>query len=211
MATENQLSLGLDEQKVSYGLGRQFGDHLLQTRIKGIDLEAVIAGMEQAYMGQDSVISAETLEAAYQAIETKLKKAARDRACKAQEQGEEFLARNSRKNNVITLASGLQYEILEKGTGPQPGAHDRVRTHYHGALLDGTVFDSSVERRQPAEFAVNQVISGWSEALQLMPVGSRWKLYIPAELAYGEEGAGDDIPPNATLVFDVSLLDILEP
>lgn len=210
MATENQLSLCSDEQKVSYGLGRQFGDHLQQTRIKGIDLEVVIAGLEQAYLGQDSVLSVEALESAYQSIETKLKAAAKDRAARALEQGEEFLARNSRKNNVVTLASGLQYEILEKGTGPLPGPRSRVRAHYQGALLDGTIFDSSLARGEPAEFAVNQLIVGWSEALQLMPQGSRWKLYIPSQLAYGEQGAGADIPAHATLVFEVTLLDILD-
>lgn len=209
MATENQLSLGLDEQKVSYGLGRQFGDHLLQTHIKGIDLDAVIAGMEQAFMSQPSVISADTLEAAYQSIETKLKAAAKERACQARQQGEDFLAKNSRRNNVITLDSGLQYEILNKGSGETPAVDSRVRTHYHGTLLDGTVFDSSVERDEPAEFCVNQVIAGWTEALQLMPVGSRWRLFIPPELAYGTQGAGSCIPPHAALLFDVQLLEIL--
>jgi FKBP-type peptidyl-prolyl cis-trans isomerase FklB len=210
MATENQLSLCSDEQKVSYGLGRQFGDHLRQTRIQGVDLEAVIAGLEQAYLGQDSVISGDAMEAAYQSIEIKLKAAAKDRAARALEQGEEFFARNSRRNNVVTLASGLQYEILEKGSGPIPGPRARVRAHYHGALLDGTVFDSSIARGEPAEFAVNQVIPGWSEALQLMPQGSRWKLYIPSSQAYGEQGAGADIPPHATLVFEVTLLEVLD-
>jgi FKBP-type peptidyl-prolyl cis-trans isomerase FklB len=209
MATENQLSLGLDEQKVSYGLGRQFGDHLLQTHIKGINLDAVIAGMEQAFMSQPSVITAETLESAYQSIETKLKAAAKERACQMRQQGEDFLAKNSRKNNVVTLESGLQYEILEKGSGELPAVDSRVRTHYHGTLLDGTVFDSSVERDEPAEFSVNQVISGWTEALQLMPVGSRWRLFIPPELAYGPQGAGASIPPHAALVFEVQLLAIL--
>ncbi len=210
MATENQLSLGSDEQKVSYGLGRQFGDHLMQTHIAGIDLEAVIAGMEQAFMGQSSVIPPDSLEAAYQAVETKLKAAAKARAGKALEDGESFLARNSRKNNIVSLDSGLQYEVLDKGTGELPGLDSRVRTHYHGTLLDGTVFDSSVERDEPAEFGVSQVIAGWTEALQLMPVGSRWRLYIPSGLAYGSQGAGADIPPNATLTFEVSLLEILQ-
>jgi FKBP-type peptidyl-prolyl cis-trans isomerase FklB len=210
MATENQVSLCSDEQKVSYGLGRQFGDHLQQTCIKGIDLEAVIAGLEQAYLGQDSVISADAMEAAYQSIEIKLKAAAKDRAARALEEGEEFFARNSRRNNVVTLASGLQYEILEKGAGPIPGPRARVRTHYQGALLDGTVFDSSIARGEPAEFAVNQVIPGWSEALQLMPQHSRWKLWIPSSLAYGEQGAGAEIPPHAALVFEVTLLEVLD-
>jgi FKBP-type peptidyl-prolyl cis-trans isomerase FklB len=207
---ENQLSLGSDEQKVSYGLGRQFGDHLLQTHIEGIDLEAVIVGMEQAFLGQSSVVSAETLESAYQSIETKLKAAAKERATQALQQGEEFLARNSRKNNIVTLASGLQYEILEKGSGERPRLDSRVRTHYQGSLLDGTVFDSSIARGLPAEFSVNQVIAGWTEALQLMPTGSRWRLFVPSELAYGEQGAGADIPPHATLIFELSLLDIID-
>ena len=209
MATENQLSLGSDEQKVSYGLGRQFGEHLGQTQIDGIDLEAVIAGMEQAFMGQASVVSSEDLEAAYQAIETKMKVIARERAGKAFQEGELFLEKNSRRNNVVTLTSGLQYEILEKGSGPCPVLKSQVRTHYHGMLLNGTVFDSSVERGEPAEFAVNQVIPGWTEALQMMPAGSKWRLFIPSKLAYGERGAGSDIPPNAALIFDVELLDIV--
>ena len=210
MATENQLSLGSDEQKVSYGLGRQFGEHLLQTNIGGIDLEAVIAGMEQAYLGQASVIPPESLEAAYQAVEAKLKVAARERAGKVLQEGEQFLEKNRRRNNVVALPSGLQYEILTRGGGPRPGLHAQVRTHYHGTLLDGTVFDSSVERGEPAEFGVSQVIAGWTEALQAMPVGSRWRLFVPPHLAYGERGAGNHIPPNATLIFDVTLLDIVE-
>lgn len=209
MATENQLSLGSDEQKVSYGLGRQFGEHLLQTQIQGLDLEAVIIGMEQAYMGQASVLAADMLEAAYQALETTLKAASKARADKAQEDGEAFLECNARKNNIVCLPSGLQYEVLDKGTGATPGADATVRTHYHGTLLDGTVFDSSVERDEAAEFGVSQVIAGWTEALQLMAVGSRWRLFIPPDLAYGSQGAGTDIPPNATLIFEVNLLEIL--
>jgi FKBP-type peptidyl-prolyl cis-trans isomerase FklB len=208
MATENQLSLSSDEQKVSYGLGRQFGEHLVQTQIGGIDLEAVIAGMEQAFMAQPSVISNEEMEAAYQAIETKLKVISRERADQVFQEGEVFLAKNSRRNNVVTLGSGLQYEVLEKGSGDKPSLASRVRTHYHGTLLDGSVFDSSVERGEPAEFGLSQVIAGWTEALQLMSVGSKWRLFVPPQLAYGEQGAGGSIPPNATLIFEVTLLDI---
>ena len=209
MATENQLSLSTDEQKVSYGLGRQFGEHLLQTQISGLDLEAVIAGMEQAYMAQPSVISGEVMEAAYQAIETKMKVFARERADKVLHDGEAFLEKNRRRNNVVALGSGLQYEILDKGTGEKPGPGARVSAHYHGTLLDGSVFDSSIDRGEPAEFGLDQVIAGWTEALQLMPVGSRWRLFVPSHLAYGDQGAGGSIPPNATLVFEVTLLDIL--
>ena len=210
MATENQLSLGSDEQKVSYGLGRQFGEHLSRTHITGIDLEAVIAGMEQAYLGEPSVIPADSLEAAYQAIESKLKMAARELAGRAAKEGVVFLEKNARRNNVQCTESGLQYEILEKGDGDKPQAGSQVRTHYEGRLIDGTVFDSSFHRGEPAVFGVNQVISGWTEALQMMPVGSRWKLFIPAELAYGEQGAGESVPPNAALVFEVQLLEIID-
>lgn len=209
MATENQLSLGSDEQKVSYGLGRQFGDHLSRTHISGIDLEAVIAGMEQAFLGQPSVIPADALEAAYQAIESKLKMAARAQAGRALKEGEDFLAKNAKRNNVQSTESGLQYEIIEKGDGDKPSASSQVRTHYEGKLIDGSVFDSSIARGEPAVFGVNQVIAGWTEALQMMPVGSHWRLFIPSELAYGEQGAGSAVPANATLVFEVKLLEIV--
>ena len=119
-----------------------------------------------------------------------------------------FLEENSKKEGVTTLASGLQYEIITEGNGSKPSATDRVKCHYHGTLIDGKVFDSSVERGQPAVFGVNQVIKGWVEALQLMSVGSKWRLYIPSDLAYGAQGAGEMIGPNTALIFDVELLGI---
>lgn len=122
--------------------------------------------------------------------------------------GEDFLKENAKRKNVVTLTSGLQYEILTEGNGPKPGLTDKVETHYHGTLLDGTVFDSSVERGTPISFPVNGVIKGWTEALQLMPVGSKWKLYIPYNLAYGERGAGGAITPYSTLIFEVELISI---
>ena len=121
---------------------------------------------------------------------------------------ETFMEENAARPEVTTTASGLQYEVLVEGTGPTPSATDTVVTHYHGTLTDGTVFDSSVERGSPASFPVNRVIAGWTEALQMMGVGSKWRLVIPPELAYGERGAGGAIPPNATLVFEVELLEI---
>lgn len=124
------------------------------------------------------------------------------------EKGKKFLEDNGKRKGVITLPSGLQYEILKEGNGPKPTATDKVTTHYHGTTIDGKVFDSSVERGQPAQFGVNQVIPGWTEALQLMPVGSKWKLFIPSNLAYGESGAGGAIGPNETLVFEVELISI---
>ena len=122
--------------------------------------------------------------------------------------GKDFFAENSKRKDVVTLASGLQYEIITEGNGPKPGPTDKVKTHYHGTLLNGTVFDSSVERGTPLSFPVNRVIKGWTEALQLMRVGSKWKLYIPSHLAYGERGAGAKIKPNAALIFEVELIEI---
>ena len=122
--------------------------------------------------------------------------------------GQQFLTENAQKEEVTTLESGLQYEILQKGEGPIPTAADRVQVHYHGTLIDGTVFDSSVDRGEPATFGVTQVIQGWVEALQLMPVGSKWRVWIPAGLAYGDRGAGGLIGPNAALILDVELLEI---
>ena len=124
------------------------------------------------------------------------------------EQGQQFLEENSRREGVTTLPSGLQYEVLQEGSGDKPGPASRVTVHYEGRLTDGKVFDSSYKRGQPATFGVNQVISGWTEGLQLMPTGAKWRLFIPAELGYGARGAGGSIPPNAALVFDVELLSI---
>lgn len=126
------------------------------------------------------------------------------------ETGNAFLEENKSREGVTTTESGLQYEIITDGTGEKPTETDQVRVHYHGTLIDGTVFDSSVDRGEPATFGVNQVITGWTEALQLMPVGSKWKVYIPSELGYGERGAGGDIGPNSTLIFEVELLEIIK-
>ena len=124
--------------------------------------------------------------------------------------GEEFLHINKGRAGVVELPSGLQYQVLKQGNGAKPSVTDKVKCHYHGTLINGTVFDSSVQRGQPAVFGVNQVIPGWVEALQLMPVGSKWRLFIPSNLAYGEHGAGEMIEPNSTLIFDVELLDIVK-
>lgn len=128
----------------------------------------------------------------------------------AAQEGREFLAKNAQREGVTVLESGLQYEIITEGNGPKPAAISRIKCHYHGTLINGEVFDSSVERGEPTVFGVNQVIRGWTEALQLMPVGSKWKLYIPSELAYGDNGAGNKIGPGATLIFEVELLEIVE-
>ena len=126
------------------------------------------------------------------------------------EKGENFLAENGKREGVVTTKSGLQYEIIKKGNGATPTANDKVRVHYHGTLIDGTVFDSSIDRGEPAEFGVSQVIKGWTEALQLMPVGSKWKLYIPYDLAYGDREVSEEIKLYSTLIFEVELLDIVK-
>ncbi|MEH6549969.1 MAG: FKBP-type peptidyl-prolyl cis-trans isomerase [Pseudomonadales bacterium] len=207
--TEYQLSLGSDEQKVSYGLGRQFGDQLAKTQIEQVDLAAVIAGLEQAFLGQPSVLQSDEMSVAYESIESKLQFAARNIARRNAADGEALLIRNAKRNGVMTTESGIQYEILVKGTGDKPLLSSVVRTHYHGTLVDGTVFDSSTERGEPTEFAVTGVIAGWTEALLMMPVGSKWRLHIPAKLAYGERGAGTAIPPNSILIFEIELLEIV--
>ena len=151
-------------------------------------------------------------EISYQEAQTAINdffRALQDKAGqKNREEGQAFLAANARRPEVVTLPSGLQYEVVREGTGAKPKASDTVEVHYHGTLIDGTVFDSSVRRGTPATFGVTQVIPGWVEALQLMPVGSKWKLYIPSELAYGAQGAGGAIGPHTTLVFEVELLGI---
>ncbi|HPR61631.1 MAG TPA: FKBP-type peptidyl-prolyl cis-trans isomerase, partial [Prolixibacteraceae bacterium] len=146
---------------------------------------------------------------ANQVIETYFKDRQANEGAKNASEGETFLAKNKLEDGVVELASGLQYKILAEGTGSKPSATDKVKCHYHGTLIDGTVFDSSVQRGTPAEFPVNGVIKGWVEALQMMPVGSKWRLFIPSHLAYGDQGAGGSIGPKATLIFDVELIDIV--
>lgn len=198
-----------DEQRVSYGFGRQFGEQIQKNSFEGIDIEFIKLGLEHAIKGEASIVDDEALNKAFQAIQAKMQAATAARAGEMGAEGEKFLAENAKKPEVTTTASGLQYEVLTEGSGEKPTAQSTVRTHYHGSLIDGTVFDSSVQRGQPAEFPVGGVIAGWTEALQMMTVGSKWKLTLPHGLAYGEQGAGADIPPFAALVFEVELLAIV--
>lgn len=197
------------EQQASYGVGRQLGDQLAANSFDGIDIPAVQAGLADAFAGKESLVAVETLQVAFSEISRRLQKAQEEAAAVASEEGLAFLAENAKRQDVFTTDSGLQYEIITEGKGEKPTLESTVRTHYHGTFIDGKVFDSSVTRGQPAEFPVSGVIAGWTEALQLMPVGSKWKLYVPHELAYGERGAGASIPPYSTLAFEVELLDIL--
>jgi len=197
------------EQRVSYGVGRQLGDQLRNNPFKAFDVNAVQAGLADALAGNESQVSDEKLNEAFSIVSKKLQEEEQAAAKEKAKEGEKFLAENAKREAVTVTDSGLQYEVLKEGTGEKPTADSTVRVHYHGTLPDGTVFDSSYDRGQPAEFPVNGVIPGWTEALQLMPVGSKWRLVIPYNLAYGEQGSQGAIPPYATLVFDVELLDIL--
>ncbi|MDR1883627.1 MAG: FKBP-type peptidyl-prolyl cis-trans isomerase [Prevotella sp.] len=192
--------------KISYALGLNIGNNFLNSGIKNVDFESFLKGMQDVINKVPPAMPYDEAKDVMNDYFAKLQEERLDINLKA---GEEFLAINKNRPEVVTLPSGLQYEILKKGNGPEPKATDRVKCHYHGTLVDGRVFDSSVERGQPATFGVNQVIPGWVEALQLMPAGSKWKLFIPSSLAYGKAGAGQTIEPNSTLIFEVEILDIV--
>lgn len=193
--------------KVSYALGLSIGNNFQNSGINDLQVEDFIKGLKDVLGGQTPEIS---YDEAKQVINDYFMKLQKEKFEINKKAGEEFLAINKGKAGVVTLPSGLQYQILQKGEGATPTASDKVKCHYHGTLINGTVFDSSVQRGEPAVFGVSQVIPGWVEALQLMPVGSKWRLFIPSNLAYGEHGAGEAIEPNSTLVFDVELLDIVK-
>lgn len=197
------------EQRVSYGIGRQMGDQLLRNPFDGIDSSAVAQGLIDSLEGKESSVSRPDLEQAFAEISQIMEAKSKEAAAELSQEGEAYLAENAKKDGVVVTASGLQYEVIQEGTGEKPVASSKVKTHYHGTLINGTVFDSSVDRGQPIEFAVGGVIPGWTEALQLMPVGSKWRLTIPYNLAYGEQGAGASIAPYSTLIFEVELLDIV--
>ena len=193
-------------EKVSYALGLSLGNNLLSSGINSLDYAKLAKGIqdvleqnqpEMSYQDAQSVIND-----FFQSVQEKISQ-------KAIQEGQAFLEKNAQRPEVVTLESGLQYEVITKGDGVVPTASDQVKVHYHGTLIDGTVFDSSVSRGEPAVFGVTQVISGWVEALQLMPVGSKWKLYIPSDLAYGARGAGQHIAPHTSLVFEVELIEIV--
>jgi len=192
--------------KISYALGLSMGQNFIGSGIKELNIKDFSNALQAVYEGQKPEISYDEAKVVINTFFQQLQDAALNAN---KEAGEAFLAENAKNSQVVTLASGLQYEILKEGDGAKPAATDRVRCHYHGTLLDGRVFDSSVERGEPAVFGVNQVIAGWVEALQMMSKGSVWKLYIPSHLAYGERGAGEMIGPNTTLIFEVELIDIV--
>lgn len=195
--------------KVSYFIGTNFGGQFKSTGQK-LDIEQFVAGVKDALEGKQTKFSEAEMMAAMQAFQTELRAEESRKGDETKAAGAKFLADNGKREGVTTLPSGLQYEVLKKGDGPKPVATDKVNVHYHGTLTSGKVFDSSVERGMPVTFGVQEVIKGWTEALQLMPVGSKWKIYLPSDLAYGERGAGQDIGPNETLIFEVELLGIVK-
>lgn len=195
----------MDNDKLSYALGMNVADSLVSQGLAVASTDDFASGLKAVVEGGDTAM---TQEEALQVINEFMQaKSAKEHGANA-EVGQKFLAENKTKEGIVELESGLQYEVITDGDGAKPGAADQVTTHYHGSLLNGTVFDSSVERGEPASFGVNQVIAGWTEALQLMNTGSKWRLFIPPNLAYGDRGAGQAIGPHATLIFEVELLSI---
>jgi FKBP-type peptidyl-prolyl cis-trans isomerase FklB len=202
--TEEKLTDELD--KFSYALGMSIAGNLIQSGIKIVNPELFLEAFKDTFEGEMPKIMPEE---ANKILEEFIGKANASKGADNLEEGVKFLAENLKQEGVVELPSGLQYKVLNAGDGEKPKATDKVRCHYHGTLIDGSVFDSSVERGQPADFPVNGVIQGWVEALQLMPAGSKWRLFVPTELAYGQQGAGGPIGPNTALIFDVELLEII--
>ncbi len=206
--------LATEQQKFSYSIGANIG-HQLQTAKDEVDQKALEQGLEDALAGStlklDDKAREEIVRSVAQKIQQKQVEERKQAGEKNKTDGEKFLADNGRKPGVKTTASGLQYEVIQEGTGATPTAKDTATVNYKGTLLDGSVFDSSYDRKEPATFPVGNVIPGWTEGLQLMKVGGKYKLYVPANLAYGERGAGPKIGPNSTLVFEVELLSVQTP
>ncbi len=204
----SDVQLSTTEEKASYGIGLQMGDQL-KNMFEGSSLQAALAGLSDAYNGAASQVAEDDINAAFMVIQEQLKTKEAAQAKELAGAGEAFLAENAKRDEIQVTESGLQYEVITAGDGEKPSASSTVRTHYRGTTIDGNEFDSSYSRNQPTEFPVNGVIAGWTEALQLMPVGSKWKLYIPYNLAYGERGAGGAIGPYQALIFDIELLAIV--
>jgi FKBP-type peptidyl-prolyl cis-trans isomerase len=212
-STEEKIELKDDKAKESYSVGYQFGDNLKKMKTD-LDAEVLGAAIQDALSGKESRLSDEEMRAAVASLQQRtvaaMQASKKEQVQKNLAEGEKFLAENKTKEGVKTTASGLQYRVIEEGEGPSPKAGDSVTVHYRGTLVDGTEFDSSYQRGEPATFPLTGVIPGWTEALQLMKKGSKWELFIPSDLAYGERGAGNRIPPNSTLIFEVELLSMNE-
>lgn len=205
------LQLTTPKDKASYAIGLNIGRGLHRDSVD-VDPNVLMQGLKDALADEKPLLTDDEAKAALTALQADVNKRQQEKmqveGDANKKEGDDFLAANKAKEGVVTLPSGLQYKILKEGTGPKPTANDSVVCNYRGTLLNGTEFDSSYKRGEPATFSVGQVIHGWTEALQLMPVGSKWQLFIPSELAYGPRGAGAQIGPNSTLVFEVELLSI---
>ena len=207
---QDKIELTTPKQRISYSIGANIGSNFKRQDMD-IDAKALSAGVVDALAGKTALTEAEMREVMttfQQEMQTKMQNKQKVDGEANAKKGEEFLAANAKKDGVKTTASGLQYKVIKSGSGKTPKPTDTVKVHYHGTLIDGKVFDSSVERNEPVSFPVNGVIPGWTEGLQLMKEGDKWQLFIPSKLAYGERGAGGDIGPNAALIFDVELLAI---
>jgi FKBP-type peptidyl-prolyl cis-trans isomerase FklB len=205
--TAAPMALKTTQDSLSYAIGISVANFYKQQNITNINTALVMRAISDVNKSSKPLLSEEQCNAT---IVNYMQKAKAQKASGNKKLGLDFLAANKNKPGVVTLPSGLQYTIMQAGTGPKPALTDMVRVHYHGTLIDGKVFDSSVERGKPIELSVNGVIPGWTEALQLMPVGSKWKLFIPSNLAYGDQAAGPMIGPGSTLIFEVELLDIVK-
>jgi FKBP-type peptidyl-prolyl cis-trans isomerase len=209
--TQSVLTLKTQKDKLSYALGMNLGSNLHKEKVE-VDPAIVLRGLKDALAAGKMLLTEDAARATLTQLQTEVRSKQQEKMKVAGEmnkkEGVEFLAANKSKEGVVILPSGLQYKILTEGTGPKPTASDTVVCNYRGTLISGAEFDSSYKRGQPASFPVNGVIKGWTEALQLMPVGSKWQLFVPAELGYGDRGAGADIGPGATLIFEVELLSI---
>ncbi len=206
-------SMETEDDSVSYSVGVSIGNNM-KGQIDDFKLELVMQGLQDVLNEKELAIAEEQCQQIVQAYAMRKQQEqmaeAQQKGTENLEKGEAFLEENAQKEGIKTTESGLQYEVLEEGSGASPSAEDEVTVHYHGTLLDGTVFDSSVERGEPTSFPLNRVIPGWTEGLQLMKTGAKYKFYIPSDLAYGPRGAGEDIGPNETLIFEVELLSINE-
>jgi FKBP-type peptidyl-prolyl cis-trans isomerase len=215
LATDEEKAADVElksyEQKLSYMLGQQIGNNIKESPTE-IDVDIFVRGIKDSLKGNKSLLSDEETNQIRQEFSRQIQESRNQKMAVQSEKnlkdGEAFLVENKKKEGIVTTDSGLQYKVLKKGDGPNPLATDKVTVHYRGTLLDGTEFDSSYKRGQPASFQVGGVIRGWTEALQLMNVGSKYQLFIPSDLAYGQRGAGQRIGPNSMLIFDVELLNI---
>ncbi|MBQ0725082.1 MAG: FKBP-type peptidyl-prolyl cis-trans isomerase [Cycloclasticus sp.] len=196
-----------DKEKLSYTMGQQIGAGIKQDKLD-VDTDTLVLGLSHQLNGEESLLSGEEMRAVIEDFQKQMQSQASGVQQKNAETGAQFLADNVNNEGVQVLSSGMQYIVLAEGEGEKPAATDTVNVHYEGSLINGTVFDSSIKRGEPATFPVNGVIQGWQEALQLMNVGAKWKVFIPSNLAYGENGAGGSIGPNETLIFEMELLAI---